>query len=74
MELTPESEKVLERLKKMWVGEYVEIIGKDHPHKGERGLIESIDYTQLGWAWKVSLEDSVSCYVFKKQDFKTLNK
>lgn len=57
---------------KQFIGKRVTITG-DHPHKGRRGVIKSLDRTAVGWGFLVEFDDNGGegiggedgCYVFE---------
>jgi hypothetical protein len=53
------------------IGKRVLLKGK-HPWAGETGTIEREDKTPVGYGLRVNLDNGMSCFVFKMNEFKVL--
>ena len=62
------AEKALQEFIDRWKDEPVLITGKNHPCRGEKGIVITVDYTNAGYGMRIKLDNGGECYVFKGSD------
>ena len=66
------AEEALQKMKDILIGKHVKVVGVNHPHNGSTGKIVDIEYTNSGWGTKIDLDNGLSCFCFKRTDFREI--